>query len=124
MQSTVIHFLEMMVGAILLALGIIYLTIQAKSIEQMNNLISNHLMENEEIFQQENDNDINRISDGELYAIIMGYREYPIMIDGNLIEPEGTEYEKYLSYIQEGYYIKSYLFDSFHYIKQLVFTHI
>lgn len=123
MHKSIIHVLELMIGAVLLALGLTYLTSQLKMMDGLINLTCMDILENTNILQQYNDCNINLVSDEELYAMIMGYREYPIIIDGNLIEETGTEYELYSAYIQEGYYTKSYQYDSKHDIKQILFVH-
>lgn len=121
MRSTIIYLFEMIIGAIVLVLGLFYLVSQVKAMNRLTDIVSNEIMENRDLYQQSNDISIDKVSDEELYATIMGYREYPIIIDGNLIDTEGTDYEVYSSYIKDDYYRKSYEYDSKHFIRQIVF---
>lgn len=123
MRSGLIHIFEMMIGAILLAFGLYYLVSQVRTMNLMIDKVGNEVIENRDIYCQSNEITIYEVSDEELNAIIMGYREYPILIDGNLIKTEGTDYQTYSSYITASCYLKSYIYDSQHYIKQIVFNH-
>ncbi len=124
MQSVIIRFFEMIIGALVLSVGLIYLLFQVKTMNQTTEFICDEVISNTDIYQQSNDISIHKVSDTELYAIIMGYREYPIIIEGHLIDPDGTDYETYISYIRDDYYWKSYEYDTEHLIRQIVFTNI
>jgi hypothetical protein len=113
----------MMIGAILLAFGLYYLVSQVRTMNLMIDKVSNEVIENRDIDCQSNEMTIYEVSDEELSAVIMGYREYPIIIDGNLVHSEGTDSETYLSYITASSYAKSYIYDSQRNIKQIVFSH-
>jgi hypothetical protein len=63
------------------------------------------------------------VSEDELYAIIMGYREYPIVIDGQIIDTDGNDYEYYFSLIRDGFYRKNYSYDTNHKVVQVIFTY-
>lgn len=123
MRSGLVHIFEMMIGAILLAFGLYYLVSQVRTMNLMIDTVSNDVLENRDIYCQSNDMTIYEVSDEELNAVIMGYREYPIIIDGNLVHAEGTDYETYLSYISSSSYAKRYIYDSQRNIKQIVFSH-
>lgn len=122
MRSGLMHTIEMIIGAILLAFGLYYLVSQAKAMNLMIDTVSDEALETRDIYSQSNEMTVYEVSDVELNAIIMGYREYPIIIDGNLINPEGTDYETYSSYIKATGYTKSYVYDSQHCIRQIVFS--
>ncbi len=123
MRSGLVHIFEMMIGAILLAFGLYYLVSQVRTMNLMIDKVSNEVIENRDIDCQSNEMTIYEVSDEELSAVIMGYREYPIIIDGNLVHSEGTDSETYLSYITASSYAKSYIYDSQRNIKQIVFSH-
>lgn len=123
MRSGLIHTIEMIIGAILLAFGLYYLVSQAKAMNLMIDMASDDALETRDIYRQSNEITVYEVSDVELNAIIMGYREYPIIIDGNLINTEGTDYETYSSYIKASGYMKSYIYDSQNCIKQIIFNH-
>jgi hypothetical protein len=109
----------MIFGAILLAFGLIYLMKQENSLNRLINIVNEDVLENEVIYQQSNEQNMNLVSEETLYAIVMGYREYPITIDRTIIETDGTDYENYFTLIKEGYYQKIYEYDDYHNIKQV-----
>ena len=119
MRNTVIHTLEMIFGAILLVSGLFYLMQREKSLDILINGISERMIGTDNLRQEYNAADLSRISDEALCAIVMGYREYPITIDGMLMEEEEYDYESYFILIKDGYYQKRYQYDSEHKIKQV-----
>ncbi len=123
MRSGMIHLIEMMIGAIVLAFGISYLVVQIGTMNQLLVMIGDKVLKTRDIYDQSSEIAIYEVSDEELYAMIMGYREYPIIIDGNLVKTDGTDYEAYSSYIKDDFYTKCYVYDSQHCIKQIVFNH-
>jgi hypothetical protein len=101
----------MIFGAILLLFGLIYLVSQEKTLNRLIDIVNTSVVEREDIYQQSSDIDVDLIRSDVLYAILMGYREYPILIDGTRIEVDGSDYEYYFSLIRKGYYSKSYQLD-------------
>lgn len=111
-------------GAILFGTGLLFLIAQYTSTTQLLNIASQTQMESKDLYQQENNTNINNISDNELYAIIIGYREYPIIIDGNVIKTDETDYEYCFSLIRKGYYVKSYECNEDNEIIRIIYTYI
>ena len=114
MRNSMFHLVEMMVGGILFALALIYLTKQEKTLNGLVNVVNQNVLEPKEIYQQYKDNDASVVSSSELYAIVMGYREYPITINGYIVDANGENYEIYFSWIKKGSYQKNYDFDEDH----------
>lgn len=123
MHRVTTHMYEIVIGAVILGLGLLYLTYQSKAADRMIEVAKSEVIESGDLYQQYSAVDINLISYHELYAIIMGIREFPIIIDGNVVEVDGNDYNTYFSYIREGYYRKTYNYDAKHDIKQIVFTY-
>ena len=124
MKNTVIHMMEMIVGAIILALGLFYLGKQDEDLNHLVNAVTGRILGTDNLKQDFNLIDLRQISDEALYAIVMGYREYPITIDGVLIKEDENEYEYYFTLIKDGYYNKNYEYeDGSHRIKQVNFIH-
>lgn len=115
--------IDLVIGAIIFGLGLLYLALQDRDMEKLTNTVNEALMEQENLYQQHSDININNISDEELCAIIMGYREYPIVIDGVIMLTDEMDSEKYLSMIKEGYYSKSYTYDSNNEMIQMIFKY-
>ncbi len=124
MRNTVIHALEMIFGAILLVSGLFYLMQREKSLDILIDAISEKIIGTDNLRQEYNATDLSRISDEALCAIVMGYREYPITIDGMLMEEEEHDYESYFRLIKAGYYQKGYQYDSEHKIKQVDYEYM
>lgn len=123
MKNAVSHVYEMILGALLFILGMWFLVSNEKVIDRMTDIVNDKVIETQDLYQQTNDVNINMISDDELYAIVIGYREYPITIDGTLIEVDGFDYENYVTLIKEGIYIRSYVFNSVHNIIRVNYTY-
>lgn len=124
MRNSIIHLIEMIFGIILLALGLMYLFGQEKSLNRLINTVNDDVIDSKSIYQQSNDVDMNIVPNENLYAIVMGYREYPITIDGTEISADGTEYDYYFTLIKSGSYQRSYEFDSGHNIIKVNYTYI
>lgn len=124
MRNSVTNVIELLIGAILIGLGLLYLTSQYKALSRLTDIITQETIEDSNVFQQYSDITIKQISNDEVYAAIMGYREYPIMVDDNLIPQNGQDYELYFSYIKNGIYIKKYQYDSNRNILMIVFSHL
>lgn len=116
------HIYEMVIGALLLALGLLYLSTQRDSIHRLVNVVKGDLIEQRDLYQQASQFDQNKVTDEHLYALLMGYREYPIVINGNEIPVDGSDYEFYFSLITQNTYTKSYVYDSGHNIIKVVFN--
>lgn len=112
MGNSVTSVMEITVGGLLVICGIIYLSMQSRNLEQFTSITMSNIIEDENIFQLYHDFDRNSITSDELYAVLIGYREYPIVIDGITIRTDGCDLEYYTSLIQAGRYKKEYQYDS------------
>lgn len=124
MRNSYIHMMEMIFAVILFAFGLIYLHEQEKSLNHLINMVNDEVIETKDIYQQRNEIDLNVLSDENLYAIIMGYREYPIIINKTEISMDGTDYDYYFTLIKEGNYQRSYEYDAVHNIIKVIYTHM
>ena len=123
MHKVTADIFELLIGALLLGLGLLYLTSQSRTTEGFIKIVENELIETEDLYGQYSTADINLVSSHELYAVIIGNREFPIVIDGNIIEPDKNDYSLYFSCIKEGKYNKSYRFDQKHNIIQIIYEY-
>lgn len=123
MKNAAGHVFEMIIGAIVFALGMVFLLANEELVNKLTDNVNDAVIDNKELYQQDYRTDINLITDEELCAIVIGYREYPITIDGTVIHKENIEYEDYVALITEGYYIRSYDFDTAHNICGVIFTY-
>lgn len=112
LRNAVTSVMEFLLGAILLCLGLLYLETQYKDLSILTSAIAGERIKDSKVLQQYNHVNINQVLDEELYAIIMGYRQYPIMIDEYIVPFNGYDYELYFTYIRDGYYIKEYQYES------------
>lgn len=123
MRNTVITTIIMILGAFLTCLGLIYLKSQVETtnllVEKVTNEVSGG---NDNVYQQSSDANRSVVTEEELYAMIMGYREYPIIINGNKIDPEGEDFDTYITYITDGSYIKTYGYNSYREIEKIIIT--
>lgn len=124
MRFPAINVLETIVGGLLIVLGMAYMYAQSQSVDKLTNIVNEAMIKDEHIYQQNNSVNINKISDDELYAVMMGYREYPIFIDGVSISTDSNDFDYYSSLIKEGYYTKSYQCDSNNNITQIIYTYV
>lgn len=122
MQRFSSEIYDLLTGTIIFGFGLLFLSFQSKSTQDLIAAVEEQILEQGDLYQQYSNVDINLITDDELYAIIMGIREFPIVIDGKLIDVGENDYDLYFSYVKEGYYIKSYGFDRWHNISQILFT--
>lgn len=123
MRQSIIHIIEMILGAGILALGLFYLVFQNRSTDKLIDEVNKRVINEESLYLQSGTMNSNQISDDELIAMIIGYREYPIIIDSHLIAVDGIEYAEYLSYVRSGIYTKTYIFDADHNIIQVVYSY-
>lgn len=124
MNNAVEHMLEIIIGVILFVLAMIYLTSQNTDLNCLTDLVQENLIERDTIYQQEADSYPLFVTHTHLYAIMMGYREYPIMIEGRLLEANNSDYEEIISLIKEGNYEKHYEFNEYHEIQSVIFKYI
>ncbi|NLL73642.1 MAG: hypothetical protein GX237_08965 [Clostridiales bacterium] len=123
MQKAFSHITEILIGTILIGLGFVYLTLQFRALSHLTDIITYKIIEDGNLFGQYNDIKLDYVTDKDLYAILMGYREYPIRIDSNLVPISGQDYQLYFSYIKEGNYIKDYKYDEDGHIIMIEFTY-
>ncbi len=124
MRNTIIHLIELIIGALLIGLGLLYLTSQSRSLSHLTDIITLHTLENNNVYQQYNLVNTMEVSDEEVCATIMGYREYPIMVDDNMVPLYGYDYELYFSYIRDGYYMKEYQYEAGRRIVMILYTYM
>lgn len=124
MRSSAMNVIELLIGAILIGLGLIYLSSQYRSLFNLTDIISREIIEDSNLYQQYNDISINKISSDEVYAAIMGDREYPIMVDEFIIPQNGQSYQLYFTYIKNGAYLKEYRHDKNRNIIMIVFSYL
>lgn len=124
MRNTVTNIIELLIGAILMGLALVYLTSQYRALFNLTDIITQETIRDSSVFQQFSDISIKQISYEEVYAAIMGYREYPIMVDDKLIPENGYDYELYFSYVKKGLYNKEYRFDDKRKIIMIIYSFI
>lgn len=124
MRNTVTNIIELLIGAILMGLALVYLTSQYRALSNLTDIITQETIRDSSVFQQFSDISIKQISYEEVYAAIMGYREYPIMVDDKLIPENGYDYELYFSYVKKGLYNKEYRFDDQRKIIMIIYSFI
>jgi len=123
MRNTVQNVIEMLTGAILIGLGLIYLAYQYKSISKLTDRLTQEITEDKNIIKQSNTVAIDKVTGEEICAAIMGYRDYPIMVDGYLIPIDGYDFEAYFSYIKDGIYKKQYNYNDNRKITMIIYTY-
>ena len=114
---------ELVIGSIILGLGLIYLTFLLCSSDRLIKIAEEEVLDNEALYQQYSTVDIMLVTSYEIYATIMGTRDYPIIIDNKKIEVEGNDYNLYFSYIKEGTYKKTYNYDRYRNILQIIYQY-
>lgn len=124
MKNTVTNTIELLVGALLMGLGLLYLASQYRVLSKLTDTIVNETIEDSNVYQQYNNIAMDQLTESEVYAAIMGYREYPIMVDENLVPLHGQDYNLYFSYVKKGYYIKNYQYDANRNITIVIFSYI
>ena len=123
MKNAVSNVFEMILGAIVFTLGMMFLLSNERTLYEFTGIVNATNTQSEDLYEQNNDTDLFLTSDEELHAIVIGYREYPITIDGTVIEKDGDEYEQYITLIKDGYYRKSYDYDTTHNISSVRYTY-
>lgn len=123
MQKSITHVIELIIGAILIGLGLLYLSSQYRTLSNLTDIVTLDITEDTKVIGQYDNTNILHVSDKDVYAVIMGYREYPIMVDDNVIPLNGQDYSLYFSYIKEGSYTKSYGYDSDRNIVMILFSY-
>lgn len=121
-RVTTTNIIEMIIGAILLGLGLLYLSAQSRTVDRLIGIANEDVLAEGDLYQQFNNVDISQVSYEELVSIVIGYRDYPIVIDGHVIPTDGNDYDYYFTLISGGYYTKSYVFDAGHNLVQIIYT--
>lgn len=124
MRNSVTNLVEMLIGSILICLGLIYLISQYRALSRLTDNISKEIIQDRSVGQQYSSYTLDKVTDSEIYAAIMGHREYPILIDGKLIPINRQDYEIYFSYIKDGIYEKGYRYDTNRNIIMIVYSHL
>ena len=124
MRNAITSVMEFLLGAILLCLGLLYLEAQYKDLSILTFAIAGERIKDSKVLQQYNHVNTNQVSDEELYAIIMGYRQYPIIIDEYIVPFNGYDFELYFTYIKDGYYKKEYRYESNRSIIMIHYTYM
>jgi hypothetical protein len=124
MRNAVTNIIELLIGALLIGISLLCLASQYRALSNLTDIVTVRTLADSNVFQQYNLITLDQLSDEELYAAIMGYREYPIMVDGNIIPITGHDYDDYISYIRDGIYNKEYQYDLKRNIIMIVFTKI
>ncbi len=123
MRHGVMNLLEMGLGALILGLGLLCLVSQERMADRLINVAADRILREEDIYQQYHAPGIKQVSEEELHAVLMGYREHPIRIDGSIIPPDGTDYTDYFLLIKDGLYNKEYIYNTEHEIVQVIYTY-
>jgi len=124
MRNSVINVMEMLTGTIIFGLGLIYLAYQYEALSGLTERLTEKSTEDKNVIQQYNINTMGNVTHAEIYAAIMGYREYPIMVDNNIIPAAGSDYELYFSYIKKGLYKKQYKYDENRNIEIILYSYL
>lgn len=124
MRDSIIHVIELILGALLLGLGLLYLMSQYRVLNRLTDNIRLQTIGDRSVYQQYNLVNTMQISDEDVYATIMGYREYPIMVDDNIVPLNGHDYELYFTFIKDGYYKKEYRYEVGRHISMILYTYI
>ncbi len=123
MRRFIRHIIDMAAGALILGAGLFYLGARDRAAGRLMDYAKEHILDRDNLYEQSRDLSKEAVSYEELYSIIMGYRDYPISIDGSVIPPDGTDYTAYLLLVKSGSYKKSYLYDINHNIVQINYTY-
>jgi len=123
-KNPVIHVIEILLGVVLLCLGMMYLSSRQEALMRLTGSVIRGWTRDRSIVQQYNNSDIYKVADEEVCAAIMGYRQYPIMVDGMLIPADGYDYDLYFECIKDGYYRKEYRFSKEGHITMIMYTYI
>ena len=123
MHKNVTHIIEMLIGAIIIGLGLLYLSSQYRALSRLTDVLSQETIKDNNVLQQYNNTDILQVTDKDVYATIIGYREYPIMVDTNVVPLIGKDYGLYFSYVSNGNYKKDYRYDADRNIIMILFTY-
>lgn len=124
MHKNVTHIIEMLIGAILIGLGLLYLSSQYRTLSRLTDVMSQETIKDNNVLQQYNNTDILQVTDKDVYAAIIGYREYPMMVDAVYLIPLiGKDYGLYFSYVRNGNYKKDYRYDADRNIIMILFTY-
>lgn len=124
MRNAVTNIIELLIGAFLIGVSLLYLVLQYRALSNLTDIVTTSVLDESNVFQQFTSITMDQFTNEELYAAIMGYREYPIMVNENIIPIAGHDYEDYMSYIEDGIYKKEYRYDMERNIIMITFTKI
>jgi hypothetical protein len=124
MRYSVIHVIELILGALLIGIGLLYLVSQQRSLTRLTDIITLQTIGDDNVYQQYNLITGWQVSDEEVCATIMGYREYPIMVDDKMVPLNGYDYGLYFTYIRDGYYKKEYQYEVNRQIVIILYTYM
>lgn len=113
---------DFMIGVVIFGSALLYLFAQYRTNEYFNNVLEDQVLEQKNLYQQTSDVTINLISDEEMKSIIMGYREYPIVLEGTMITTDDMDFDKNLLLIKDDLYIKSYKCNTDNEIIQIIYN--
>lgn len=118
------HLLELLIIIFIFGAGMLFLSNEYAVTKKLTDAFSSQILDEDYLYQQYNTLTTDNVSDEELCAVIMGYREYPMIIDGVIMKTNDENLEDYLDLIQPGYYKKSYQTDSNHEITNIIYTYL
>lgn len=124
MRNCVNHIFELLLGALLISLGLLYLMSQYKALTYLTEAITLKTIEDNIVYQQYSDTDINYLSDEEVCGAIMGHRDYPIMVDDNFVPQNAYDYTLYFSYLKDGNYKKEYQYNTNRHVVMIKYTYM
>jgi hypothetical protein len=124
MREVYVNIIEIILGAVLIGLGLLYLGAQSSTLQSLVDKISQDLINDRSIYKQYTRANIDQVSDGDLCAAIMGYREIPLMIDEYMIYVGDYDYKKIFTYIKTGHYKKEYIYDDSRTITMIRYSYI
>lgn len=124
MRDSIVHVIELLLGVLLIGLGLLYLNSQYKALTHLVDILALQTIEDSKVYQQYSFVTMDQVSDEEVLSTIMGYREYPIMVDSNVIPLNGHNYELYFTYLRDGYYKKEYQYEANRRIVMILYTYI
>lgn len=117
------HLLELLLIIFFFGAGMLFLNGEYTATKKLIDAISSQVLKEDYLYQQHNTLTTDNVSDEELCALIMGYRDYPMIIDGVTMNPEEEKPEDYLMLVKSGYYRKSYRRDANNNITQIIYTY-
>ena len=124
MKDLMIHTMEAILGAVILTVGLFHLMKQEEGMNTLIDTVNYSLLQQEELDQQPEEARNDLITNEEMVIVLLGYREYSINMDGTVIEVDDTDYDTYIALIKDGYYLKSYGYDTSRQINQVNYSYL